>query len=121
MAIIQNKALGQSSSSGFAVHVTANSTVVVAGNSSVSNIALSGEEVAAAHISQIWWGAANGGFWTVARGSNTVAVLPDTGYFDFAGSGVALQQDQVANLVITLTGSVNGFLLLEGQKKASGV
>jgi hypothetical protein len=121
MAVIQNKALGPSSSAGFALHITANDTIVVAGNSSVSNIALTNEIIAAAHISQIWWGSSNSSYWTVKRGSNTVTVLSETGYLDFAGNGVGLQIDQTANLVITLTGSGVGFLALEGQKKASGV
>ena len=121
MAIIQNKALGQSSSAGFAVHITANATIVVAGDSSVSNIALSGENVNSAHISQVWWSSSNSSYWTVKRGSNTVLVLTETGYLDFAGNGLGLQIDQAANLVITLTGTGVGFLALEGQKKATGV
>lgn len=121
MAIIQNKSLGLSSSAGFAVHVTANASIVVSGNSSVSNIALSGEVVNSAHISQVWWGSSNSSYWTVKRGSNTVIVLTETGYMDFAGNGLGLQQDQTANIEITLTGSGVGFLALEGQKKATGV
>lgn len=121
MAVIQNKALGQSSSAGFAVHVTANDTIVVAGASGVSNIALTGETVTSAHISQVWWSSSNSSYWTVKRGANTVLVLTETGYLDFAGNGLGLQIDQAANLVITLTGSGVGFLALEGQKKATGV
>jgi hypothetical protein len=121
MAIIQNKSLGQSSSAGFALHITANDTIVVVGNSSTSGIALTGETIAAAHISQVWWGSSNSSYWTVKRGSNTVTVLSETGYLDFAGNGLGLQIDQTANLVFTLTGSGVGFLALEGQKKASGV
>jgi len=121
MAIIQNKALGPSSSAGFALHIVANDTIVVVGNSSVSNIALTNETIAAAHISQVWWGSSNASYWTVKRGSNTILVLPDSGYLDFAGNGLGLQIDQTANLVFTLTGSGVGHLALEGQKKASGV
>lgn len=121
MATIQNKSLGLSSSAGFAIHVTAGETIVVSGNSSVSNIALSGETVNSAHISQVWWGSSNASYWTVKRGSNTILVLPDCGYLDFAGNGLGLQIDQQANIVISLTGSGAGFLALEGQKKATGV
>lgn len=121
MATIQNKALGPSSSAGFALHVTANDTIVVSGNSSVSNIALTGETIAAAHISQVWWGSSNSSYWTIKRGSNTILVLSETGYLDFAGNGLGLQIDQTANIVITLTGSGDGHLALEGQKKATGV
>lgn len=121
MATIQNKALGQSSSAGFAVHVTANATVIVSGNNSVSNIALAGETVTSAHISQVWWSSSNSSYWTVKRGANTVLVLTETGYLDFAGNGLGLQIDQTANIVFELTGSGVGFVALEGQKKATGV
>ena len=121
MAILQNKSLGPSSTAGFALQVTANATITVSGNSSVSNIALSGEVVNAAHISQVWWGCANNSYWKIDRGSNNLLILPQTGYLDFAGNGVGLQQDQTATIVITLVGPDPGFLVLEGQKKAAGV
>lgn len=98
------------------VHVTANVTIVVAGNSSVSNIASPGEELTGASITQVWYGVANGGLWRVKRGSNTVLVLESTGYVDFAGAGASLIVDPSANIVATLEGTTNGYLMLEVQK-----
>ena len=102
------------------VHITANATVVIAGNSSVSNIASgtgpSNEEIlTGGYVTQVWWGAP-GGYWTVKRGSNTVLVLSETGYLDFAGCGTSLTVDAAANLVANLTTSSTGFLMVEVQK-----
>lgn len=103
------------------VHVTANDTVVIAGNTSVSNIASSGEVLTGGSITQIWWGTASNttsvGYWEVKRGSNTVLVLTETGSEDFAGSGAALTADAAANVVITLNGSTKGYLMFEVQKQ----
>jgi hypothetical protein len=103
------------------IHVTANSTVVIAGNSSVSNIAFGGgnseieETITNGYISQVWWGASNG-YWSVARGANTVLVLNNSGHMDFAGQGAAITQYSSANAVLTLTDSTDGFLMMEIQK-----
>ena len=103
------------------VHVVANTTVVITGNSSVSNIAFGSgnaqieETVTNGYISQVWWGT-DGGRWTVARGSNTYLVLNNSGHMDFAGQGVAITADSTANAVLTLSGTANGFLMVEFQK-----
>ena len=105
------------------VHVTANATIVVTGNSSVSNIAFGSgntlieETITNGYISQVWWGTDNpNASWKVARGSNTYLVLNTSGHLDFAGHGAAITADSTANAVITLTGTANGFLMMEIQK-----
>jgi len=101
------------------IHVTANSTVVIAGNSSVSNIASGNstvyETLTGGNITQIWWGAP-AGYWTVKRGANTVLVLSESGYLDFAGCGSSLMIDATANVVANLVTSTTGFLMIEVQK-----
>lgn len=104
------------------VHVTANAEIVLTGNSSVSNIAFGGgnsqieETITNAYISQVWWGT-DAGRWTVARGANTYLVLNNSGHMDFAGQGAAITADSTAaNAVFTLSGTANGFLMVEFQK-----
>jgi len=101
------------------LHFTSNGTVVIAGNSSVSDIAVDNEILTGAYITQVWYGSPSGGvsFWEIKRGANTVAVLDSTSYTDFAGNGNALKLDTGATLVANLVGSTNGYLMIELQKE----
>jgi hypothetical protein len=110
------------------IHFSANGTVKVVGNNSVSNLH-SGEayangdeaDVTSAYIKQAWWGAPSGAnaYWTVKRGTyaggNTVLVLDSTGYHDYAGGGGAIKIDSTGDISANLTGSTAGFLQLEVQ------
>jgi hypothetical protein len=110
MTIINNKK-GLSA----VVHLTSNATITVTGNSSVSNVAIGDETVIGAYISQIWYGSANGatGYWEIKRGANTVGVFSGTGYMDFAGNGIALNNDSSATLVANLNSAAAGFIVIE--------
>jgi len=103
------------SGSSAVVHVNANSTIVIAGTSAVSNVASVGETLTGAYITQVWWGAP-AGYWTIKRGSNTALVLSETGYLDFAGAGASLTIDASADIVANLVTSSTGFLMFEVQK-----
>lgn len=98
------------------IHITANSTITVAGNSSVSNVAINNEVLTGCTIVQAFSGAGNGAYWTVKRGANTALVLDSTGYYDFAGSGMALTMDPGATIVANLVNGTDGYLMLEVQK-----
>lgn len=100
------------------LHMTANESFTIAGDSSTSNIASPGETLTGATITQVWFGSSSGdsAYWTIKRGANTVAVLDSTGYIDFAGNGVALNKDTGATLVANLVNSTTGFLMVELQK-----
>lgn len=117
------------------VHVTSNDCIVIAGNSSVSNISFGNssvyETITGAAITQIWWGStgiSGNSHWIVNRGlgtsgspnttfnANTVLVLPDSGYLDFAGSGAALIKNTTANCSVGLINSTTGYLMIEFQK-----
>lgn len=113
MATILRNKLGR-----VVVHATANTTWVVAGNNSVSNLALSNEELYGASIRQVWFGSPSGNaaYWTVKRGANTVLVLDSTAWLDFAGVGQSLTIDPSANLTVELTGSTSGYIMLELSK-----
>lgn len=98
------------------VHLTANASLTIAGNSTVSNVAISDENLTGGTINQIWYGAANGSYWEIKRGSNTVFIAESTGYIDFAGNGILLNNDSAATLVANLNGSGPGVLVIELQK-----
>ena len=118
------------------VPVTGNDCIVIAGNSSVSNIAFGNssvyETVTGAAITQVWWGStAIGGnsYWIVNRGvgnssvanvsfqtGNTVLVLDGTGYIDFAGSGASMIKNSTGNCSVGLINSTTGYLMIEFQK-----
>lgn len=95
------------------IHLTANATINVAGNSSVSDIAVGDEVVTGATITQVWFGCGNGAYWEIKRGANSVVFVDSTGYLDFAGNGVALNKDTTATLVANLNLSQTGFVVIE--------
>lgn len=90
------------------VLVTSNAEIVIAGNSSVSNIALSGQDLIGASIKQVFCGSPSGNaaYWEVSRGntsvSNVIVSVDSTAYLDFAGNGIGLEEDASANLVLKL-------------------
>jgi hypothetical protein len=96
---------------------TGNTTLTIAGNTSVSAIATSDEVLTGANINQAWCGSPSGAsaYWEVKRGANTVAVLDSTAYIDYAGNGASITIDNNATLVVTLFGTP-GTLMLELQK-----
>ena len=104
MAIIQNQK---------------NGTVVIRDTASNSSITLANlsadaltENVQSFAIKQIFF--ASNGQWSVARGSNTVAILPGTGHWNLAGHGVTFSEFANATLNYTLSG--NGTIVIVGQK-----
>ena len=101
--------------------ITANSSVTIAGNSSTSDIATGDEVLTGASICQIFCGSSsgNGAYWSIKRGANTVAVLDSTGYYDYAGSGMAITVDSTAPLVANLHNGTEGYLLIEVQKQGT--
>lgn len=100
------------------LHLTANQTLTIVGNDSVSNVASVGQTITGVTIKQAIWSAANQttGFWRIARGSNVYLTFGGTGNVNFAASGVSVSQDSNATLVVTLNNTTDGFLLLELKK-----
>lgn len=100
-------------------------TVVIRDTASNSSITLadlatpnsSVENVASMSIKQIFF--TSNGQWVVARGSNTIAVLPGTGHWNLAGHGVSFAESANATLSYTLTG--NGTIVIVGQKNSTPV
>jgi hypothetical protein len=103
------------------LHFVSNGTVVIAGNSTVSDIAIDNEVLTGAYITQVWYGSPSGSvsYWEIKRGANTVAVLDSTSYTDFAGNGNALKLDSGATLTASLIGTTAGYLMIEVQKEGN--
>ena len=109
--------------SSVALHMTANSgTVVIAGNNTVSNIALPGENIVTAVINQIWAGSPSGAnsYWEIKRGANVVLVVDSSCWLDFSGNGRQLTLDGAADLTANLIGSTAGSLIIDLQKLGTG-
>jgi hypothetical protein len=100
---------------------TGNSTIVVAGNSTVSDIATGDEVLTGGYITQIWFGSPSGNtaYWTISRGSNVISVFDSSAYLDFAGAGNPLSLDPGATLTVGLTNSGAGTMMVEVQKLGS--
>lgn len=95
---------------------SSNSSLVIAGNSSVSNVATSDEVLTGAYITQAVWGCDGTGHIQVFRGATLVAVYDSTGQQEYAGTGMPITVGQAANLDVKFVGSANAYLLMEVQK-----
>lgn len=111
------------------IHVSsANSTIKVSGNSTTTNVdstsvclAIGDEILTGVNITQVFYGIAPGtdGHVVIKRGANLVAVYDSTGYVDYAGSGMSLNKDKAANLVIEFASTANAYVMIEVQKEGS--
>lgn len=103
------------------IHVAAaNASLVIAGNNSVSNVAIGNEVLTGATITQVVYGNDGGANHAqILRGANLVATFDSTGYIDYAGNGLALNKDSSANLVVNFNGS-NSYCIIEMQKIGGG-
>ncbi len=112
MAVIKKQPFGPA-----VIHAIATTTTIIAGNSSVSNVIAGGETIViGASIRKAIF--SSNGSWTIARGSNTVFTCVGTGVVDFAGSGILLTQDSTANVVLTLSASSVGGIVVEVAKES---
>lgn len=97
------------------VHVaSASGTIVIAGDSSQSNIALANQNLTGATISKIWYGSA-GGSWNVKRDTTLVYTASGSGFHFFDGAPLSIAT--IANVVCEIVGSTNGFIMLELHKQ----
>lgn len=106
----------------FTIHAVANTgAIIVAGAPGVSNVALAGETLTGAYITQVWAGmdSTAGAEWKITRNANTVAVFDSTGHYDFAGCGNPITLDSTANVAATLTGTADGYIMIEMQKEGT--
>jgi len=100
------------------IHATANATVVIAGNNTVSNIATTSQVLTGASISRMWFGMA-AGHCNVKRGSNLVFTVSGSGYQYYDGQLVGI--DKTANVVIEFVGTgANAHIMIELKKEGQG-
>lgn len=78
-----------------------------------------GETVNTLSIAAVKVSVANGAFFTVKRGANTVLVLGDSGEFDLMDFGQIDSFELTANVVVTKTGSGPSTLLMKLRKGVS--
>ena len=101
----------------FVIHIaSANVDLKIAGNNSVSNVAISDEILSGAYITQVFWGTDGTGTVQIFRDSTLVANFDSSGYVDYAGAGMPLSVGQTANLAVKFVGSANAYCILECQK-----
>jgi len=93
-----------------------NASLTIAGNSSVSNLAISDEVLTGAYITQAVWGCDGTGYIVVQRGANSVMVYDSTGQHDYAGCGLPIRGSESAPLSVQFVGSANSSIILEVQK-----
>ena len=101
------------------LHFNANATVIVAGNSSQSNVAMSDEVLTGATIVQSFWGVDGTGSIQVKRDTTLIAVYDSTGFKDYAGCGMPLNVVPTGNINVTFVGTSNAYLMLEVQKQGT--
>jgi hypothetical protein len=105
------------------IHFNASGSIVIAGNNSVSNVAIGAEIIETAPINQVWAGSPSGNaaYWEIKRDGTLVATIDSTCYLDFAGNGNQLTvAANGANLTANLIGATSGFLVVELQKLGAG-
>jgi hypothetical protein len=95
--IISNKPNGT-----VVVQFDATGTLIIAGNNSVSNIALPGEIVNGATIRRVIHGANSGGGWSIKRAANAFGTYINSGEINYSGMGMVSGLDASANVVCTL-------------------
>lgn len=89
-----------------------------AANSDIAESTNTASNVVTGTITGMWWSLA-AGIVTVARGSNTVAILAGTDHWNREGGFVALTEFPAANLAITFNAAAvgNGTLIIEMNKQ----
>ena len=104
------------------IHISAaNVNLKVAGNNSVSNLAMSDEILNGAYITQAFWGNDGNSHIQILRDTALVGVFDSSGYVDYAGAGMPMSVGQSANLIVNFVGSSNAYCILELQKTGTFV
>jgi hypothetical protein len=94
-----------------------NTTFVIAGNNSVSNVSYVNSDnlvqnVASASIRKIICSTnATGAVWTISRGGNVAWQCSGNFTFDFQAHGMPLTQDAAANVVVGIAGGAGTILI----------
>ncbi len=102
-------------------HTWANDVIVVAGNSTVSNVTSNATEiVVSATITGVTFGS-QAGAWVMSRSNSTVntivGVFSGTNYLNLAGTPINIEPTK--NIKLELVGTANGFIMLELHKAST--
>jgi len=123
VAVMSNRKGGQVD-----LYFSANGYALCSGNSTTSNVngsstclAISEETISNMYIREIFYSTSNAAaYWTVSRGANAYFTLGNNdGWMNFAADGEGFQLDATANVVVTLTGTATGFIILKMKKNGT--
>lgn len=105
------------------VHYSANVTITVAGNNSVSNLATSDETLTGCVIDKVIYGSGGGTapHWVVKRNNGStnsvIMVLSESGFVEFDGLGMQLSAFRDGdNIQLELVGTANGYIMMDLKK-----
>jgi hypothetical protein len=105
------------------IHISgANESLVIAGNSAVSNIALSAvsEIVESATIAKVIWGCPQANQYVhVKRGGVVVATFNGSGATNFDSMSMPITVGQTANLSVEFADSANSYVMIQLHKKST--
>jgi len=97
------------------LHITENCGLTIAGNNTVSDIALPGEILTGAYINQISWACTPNAYLQVLRGISIAGIYDSSSTHDYSGCGMPLKINSEKPLSFNfLNGS--GFCTIELQK-----
>lgn len=121
MAVISNRVVLRNNEGTAVIHLSANASLTIEGNTGVSDVATVGEVVQSAKVSQIWFGTgpANS-FWSITSGNTVTTVGGGSGHINFAGHGASIPLEPGETLDVTLTNATDGqgFIMIELKKKS---
>lgn len=121
MAVISNRKYSSAT-----LHFTANATIKIAGNNSVSNVAIGDEVLTNCSISRVIWGN-DAGCWLIKSANssaNSVIMVCNAsgpGVYDLQGNRatIPLMVATHDSLHVELNGAANGFIIIEVKKVGS--
>lgn len=86
--------------------------------------AAGGETVSSMNIVEAFWSTGNGAYFTVQRGANVIAQFTGSGFHDYQGNGLQIDNEggnPESNTVVTKTGAGPSMLILKYHKTVTGI
>lgn len=112
-SVVSNKTQGS-----VTLHFTGNNeTIVIAGNSSVSNIANPGEFVTSASVAKVIWGThIPDSHIVLRRGANTIAIFNNSGEINYNSMSMPITLWNTANLSVEFVDAGNAYCMIQLNK-----
>jgi hypothetical protein len=97
------------------LHVTENCGLTIAGDNTVSDIAMDGETLTGAYINQISWACTPGAYLQVLRGASIAGIYDSSSVHEYSGCGMPLKINSEEPLIFNFING-SGFCIIELQK-----